>query len=351
MNVLIGANGAGKSNLLSLFRMLEQLALKRLQLFVRDSGGPEGLLFGGRGRTSGMSADLVFDGGHRRYAFSLEPVSGDRMAFGRESVRSGVAEFGSRRARGASPAEDGGVAWTGGHDEAHLADCGMGDFAPFVLREMQRWRVFHFQDVSRCAAVRQSSAVRDNLRFKEDGGNLAPFLRCLRERHPLHYRRVVDAVRTVAPFFGDFVHREGLGMDDRLELEWFHAADRDTVLGPQQISDGMLRFLCLATLLLQPVELQPSLILIEEPELGQHPLALAVLAEMLGAAGDERQVVVATQSADLVSELDPEDVVVVDREDGASTFRRLDGDDLQDWLKEYTLGDLWKMNVLGGAPS
>ena len=351
LNVLIGANGAGKSNLLSLFRMLEQLSLKRLQLFVRDSGGPEGLLFGGRRRTSTVSVDVVFAGGHRRYGFSLEPAGGDGMAFASESMLPGIAGFDRYVARGTLPIENGEIEWTGGHGEARLADCDGGAFASYVLPEMRRWRVFHFQDVSRIAKVRQPAAVRDNLRLQEDAGNLAPFLRRLRERHPAHYRRVVDAVRIAVPFFGDFVYRDALNPDDRMELEWFHGFDRDTVLGPHHISDGTLRFLCLATLLLQPVELQPSLILIDEPELGQHPAALTVLAEMLRTARDGRQVVVATQSPDLVSELDPEDVVVVDRKDDASVFTRLDGDDLRDWLEDYSLGDLWKMNVVGGRPS
>ena len=350
LNVLIGANGAGKSNLLSLFRMLEQLARKRLQLFVRDSGGPEKLLFGGRRRTSSVSADVVFDGGNRRYGFSLEPVGGDGMAFAGESLLPGVAGFDRYVARGALPIESGDVEWTGGHVEARLADCDGGAFASYVLPEIQGWRVFHFQDVSRLARVRQPAEVRDNLRLQENAGNLAPFLRHLRERHPAHYRRVVDAVRIAAPFFGDFLYRDDLNLDDRMELEWFQVSDPDTVLGTHQISDGTLRFLCLATLLLQPVELQPSLILLDEPELGLHPAALTVLAEMLQTASDGRQVVVATQSADLVSEMAPEDVVVVDREHEASVFRRLDGDDLRVWLEDYSLGDLWRMNVVGGRP-
>ena len=350
LNVLIGANGAGKSNLLSLFRMLEQLSRKRLQLFVRDSGGPEMLLFGGRKRTSSVSADVVFDGGSRRYGFSLEPVVGEGMAFASESLLPGVAGFDRYVARGALSIESGDIEWTGGHVEARLADCDRGAFASYVLPEMQRWRVFHFQDVGSLARVRQPSAVRDNRCLQKDAGNLAPFLRHLRERHPEHYRRVIDAVRIAVPFFGDFLYREDLNPDDRMGLEWFQVSEPDTVLGPHQISDGTLRFLCLATLLLQPVELQPSLILLDEPELGQHPAALTVLAEMLRTASDERQVVVATQSADLVSELAPEDVVVVDREDDASVLRRLDGDDLRDWLENYSLGDLWRMNVVGGRP-
>ena len=135
-----------------------------------------------------------------------------------------------------------------------------------------------------------------------------------------------------------------------MEIEWFHTDDPDTVLGPRQLSDGTLRFICLSTLLLQPVELQPGLILVDEPELGLHPFAVTLLAEMLQRASDSRQIIVSTQSADLVSELDPEDVLVVDRKEGASTFTRLNPDDLEEWLEDYALGDLWKMNILGGRP-
>lgn len=242
LNVLIGANGAGKSNLLSLFRMLEQLARKRLQLFVRDSGGPEKLLFGGRRRTSTVSADVVFDGGHRRYGFSLEPVGGDRMALAAESVFPGVAESDRDPDLDDPAAADGGTEWTGGHVEARLADCDGGAFASYVLPEMQRWRVFHFQDVSRLARVRQPAAVRDNLCLQEDAGNLAPFLRHVRERYPVHYRRVIGAVRIAAPFFGNFVYRDDLKPDDRMELEWFQEVEPETVLGPHQISDGRCVF-------------------------------------------------------------------------------------------------------------
>ena len=215
--------------------------------------------------------------------------------------------------------------------------------------DMQRWRVFHYQDVSRVAQVRLSSAVRDNLMLKRDAGNLAPFIRRLRKDHPEHYRRIVETVRLAAPFFGDFVHREDKHTGENMELEWCQSDDPDSVLGPFQLSDGTLRFICLATLLLQPPDFQPGLILIDEPELGLHPAALTLLAEMLQHASDERQVIVSTQSADLVSELDPKDIVVVDRKDNASAFTRLEGDRLSGWLEDYALGELWKMNVFGGG--
>ena len=213
---------------------------------------------------------------------------------------------------------------------------------------MSGWRVHHFQDTSANARVRHAQALRDNLSLKQDASNVAPFLRHLRERHPDHYRRIIEAVRLAVPFFGDFVYRKDPG--ENVELEWFDANDSNTVLGPRQLSDGTLRFICLATLLLQPTQLQPGLILIDEPELGLHPFAMVLLVEMLQHASDARQVIVSTQSADLVSELEPRDVVVVDRIDGASTFTRLDEGDLGDWLEDYALGDLWKMNIIGGRP-
>ena len=350
LNVLIGPNGAGKSNFLNVFEMLQQLSTKRLQLFTRGEGGPDALLFGGRRRTSSLSVTLSFDSGRYQYRFSLEPVA-SAVAFASEWLLPGVVAFLTDTAPGTMPSVDGGTTWRGGHEEARLAGLGRGDFASYVLPEMQRWRVFHFQDMSRVAPIRLSSAVRDDLHLKPDAGNLAPFIRRLRKDHPEHYRRIVETVRLAAPFFGDFVYREDKDTGENMELEWCQADDPDSVLGPFQLSDGTLRFICLATLLLQPPDFQPGLILIDEPELGLHPAALTLLAEMLQHASDERQVIVSTQSADLVSELDPEDVVVVDRKDNASAFTRLEGDRLSGWLEDYALGELWKMNVLGGRPA
>ena len=211
-------------------------------------------------------------------------------------------------------------------------------------------RVYHFHDTSSLAPARQAQPLRDNLILKPDAGNIAPFLRKLREGTEEHYRRIVEAVRLVAPFFGDFVYRADPG--ERVDLEWFAAHDPDTPLTPRQLSDGTLRFICLATLLLQPAYLQPFTILIDEPELGLHPYAIAVLAGLLRQAASEgTQCIVATQSVELVNEFAPEDIIVVGREDEASTFQRLEPQRLAEWLQDYALGELWKMNVLGGRPT
>ena len=343
LNVLIGANGAGKSNFISLFHMLARVVEKRLQVYVAEQDGPDALLFGGRKRTGRIEIMLSFGGddnagvtGGNFYSFSLVPA-GNRLIFGQEQRH-----FGNNAS----------IDLGSGHNESNLdvlGDRANDNFALYVSSTIARWRGYHFHDTSTAAPIRQLQAVRDNLLLKSGGDNLGPYLRQLREHHPDHYLKIVETVQLAAPFFGDFVYRKDI--NENMELEWFHADDPDTVLGPRQLSDGTLRFICLATLLLQPAQLQPELVLIDEPELGLHPFALTLLAEMLQQASDSRQIIVSTQSADLVNELNPEDVVVANRKDGASTFERLDGDELSDWLEDYTLGELWKMNIFGGRPA
>ena len=347
LNIMLGANGAGKSNFLSLFRMLTEISDGRLQLFTKGEGGPDALMYGGRRRTVSIEVALHFDSGRYCYRFSLEPTA-SVMSFASEHLRPGVADYLDSNAPGARPSTEFGTTWAGGHCEARLADIGRGEFVSQVLPELKSWRVFHFQDVSRVSEVRLLSDARETLSLKSNAGNLAPFLMSLRKRYPESYRRIVEAVRLAAPFFWDLVHRQDV--DNKVELEWREAGDPESVRGPFQLSDGTLRFICLTTLLLQPPHLQPNPILIDEPELGLHPYALTSLAEMLQRASESRQIIVSTQSADLISQFAPEDVVVVNREGAESVFQRLDSERLTDWLKEYTLGELWNMNILGGRP-
>ena len=330
LNVLIGPNGAGKTNFIALFAMAAALARGRLQAFTAQHDGADALLFGGRKRTGTLAVELAFRG--CAYRFSLAPA-GSGFVFENEEVR--------------GPEDGGGfVAFGGGHGESKLDAT---EAVPPNLREaIAAWRAYEFADTGAAAAPRRAHPARDNLRLHTDGGNLAAFLRLLRRRHPHEYRRIVEAVRLAAPFFGDFVDREETG--ERVELEWLHADDPDTVLAPGQLSSGTLRFACLATLLLQPARFQPNPVLIDEPELGLHPHAIGLLAELLRHASDTRKVVVSTQSADLVSKLEPEDVVVVNRERGESVFERLDSERLGEWLEDYTLGDLWRSYVVGGGP-
>jgi len=210
------------------------------------------------------------------------------------------------------------------------------------------WVVYHFHDTSDTAKVKRRGAINDNERLRNDAGNLAAFLLRLRNQHKASYRKIRDAVRLIAPFFDDFKLRPIPANEDNIQLEWMQkSSDYPFLAG--QLSDGTLRFICLATALLQPEP--PSTILIDEPELGLHPYALALFAGLVGGAGERMQIILSTQSAALLDHFDAGDVIIVERKDGESIFNRLSREDLHDWLREYSLGELWEKNVLGGRPN
>lgn len=334
LNVLIGANGAGKTNFISLFRMLAEMMDGKLQLYIKSEYGPDALLFGGRKRTREIDVELYF--GRNGYHFTLAAAA-NQLVFAREETYFSGDFTNTHRPLGS------------GHTEAKLPSMESDTIAGYVLPAVRSWRVFHFHDTSPTAPVRLAQQVRDNLRLKPDASNLAPFLRMLREKHKSSYASIIETVRMVAPFFGDFVERSDPG--EQIELEWLEVEDRDTPRGPLQLSDGTLRFICLATLLLQPTHLQPDTIIVDEPELGLHPYALAVLGGLLRQASERKQIIVSTQSVELVNQLSPDDVIIAERHEGASVFRRLDATHLKEWLEDYALGELWKMNVVGGRPT
>lgn len=334
LNVLIGANGAGKSNFISFFRMLAEMVEGRLQLYVKGEYGPDALLFGGRKRTRQIEVELYFD--RNGYRFSLAPAA-DQLVFTAEETYFDGNFASTWRPLGT------------GHTEARLPAAAEDTIARYVIPAVHSWRVFHFHDTSALAPVRNAQSIRDNLRFKSDASNLAPFLRMLREKHPKSYTSIVETIRMVAPFFKDFLHRDNPG--ERVELEWLEEEDPHTPRGALQLSDGTLRFICLATLFLQPSILQPDAILVDEPELGLHPYALVILGGLLRQVSERKQVIVSTQSVELINQLEAGDIIVTERRDGASVFHRLDAGSLSEWLEDYSLGDLWKMNVVGGRPS
>lgn len=335
LNVLIGANGAGKSNFIGVFRLLNEIIEERLQLFVQKQGGPDALLHGGRGQTERLHAEFYF--ARNGYKFDLVPTADNRLVF--EDERSW---FGGALYPGSYSASMG-----SGHEESKLKTA-TDRYSPYVRGSVTNWRVYHFHDTSESAKVKQKHAANDNLRLKPDAANLAAYLRMLKKSHEPEYRRIVETIRLVAPFFDDFVHRED--EPEIVELEWLQKGNPDTPFKAHMLSDGTLRFMCLATLLLQPSDKLPETVLIDEPELGLHPYAISVLADMFKQVAEERQLIVSTQSVELLNELEPEDVVVVDQEDGASTFKRFSRDELAGWLELYSMGELWKRNVLGGRP-
>lgn len=218
----------------------------------------------------------------------------------------------------------------------------------YVYSALSSWVVYHFHDTSLLAGVRRQKPINDNEVLRPDAENLAAFLYRMGHTNLGSYNQIRDVVRLAAPFFDDFKLQPVPMNPDLIQLEW-QQTNSDYPFRAHQLSDGTLRFMCLATALLQPH--RPATMLFDEPELGLHPYALALLADLFKkAALSGTQVIVSTQSAPLLNEFEPEDVIVVERNQGESTFRRLEPNDLSGWLAAYSLGDLWQKNVLGGRP-
>jgi predicted ATPase len=347
INVLIGANGSGKSNLVGLFGLLAELADHRLQLHIAREGGADALLHFGRKQTSALWVE--FRSGDDGYAARLLPAAGDTLVFEYEKLLSWAGPFGVKleygrpRAIGlASPGDK--ETGLGESEHRPASDVGV---VEKLATAMTSWRPFHFHDTGRSAPAKQKHRIDDNRALRAEGENLAPFLFALRTNAFGAYRRIVEAVRSVAPFFDDFVLEPDVINPGVIQLAWRHTMD-DGLFMADSLSDGTLRFICLATLLLQPT--LPSVIVIDEPELGLHPFAIGQLAALVRAAATKAQVILATQSVTLLDQFDASEVIVANRSNGESTFDRLPESALTEWKQEYSLGELWLKNVLGGRP-
>jgi predicted ATPase len=344
LNILIGANGAGKSNFISFFTLVNQIVSGHLQLHVGKSGGADPLLHFGRKRTDRLYCRLEFS--ESDYEFTLVPAAGAALIFAGEQWRmpgGEIAEGGARE--GAYTTAPAGYPETTLQGPVWVHSAEGIEFARKVMQNLPSWRVYHFHDTSDTAKVKQFCDVHDNRFLRSDAANLASVLYLIKKRHPEHYRNIIDSIRLVAPFFDDFDLEPSPLNTEKIRLQW-RERGADTFFGPDVTSDGTLRFICLVTLLLQP-EL-PSLVLIDEPELGLHPAAITLVASLLKSASTRTQVIACTQSVTLVNQFEPADIVVVDREEGESKFGRLPEEGFKDWMEDYGLGDLWEKNVIGG---
>ena len=333
LNVFIGANGAGKSNFISVFTLLNQIVDKNLQTYVGKSGGPDTFLHYGRKVTESIFIKLWFaDNG---YECTLIPTLDDLMIFKNETVyfQGGGHPAPYSELLGAT------------HKETLLYS--KDRVAKYVRNAMKSWKVYHFHDTSETAAAKQLQKIDDNMFFRPDAANIATFLYLLKEKHESHYENIVNTIRLMAPFFDDFILRPNPLNPEMIKLEWKEVGS-DKYFNGHALSDGTLRFICLATLLLQPDP--PETIILDEPELGLHPYAIRVLAELFNSVSTKSQLVVATQSVTLVNQLTPDDIVIVEREDGQSVFKRPNKEEISEWLDDYGLGDLWEKNIIGGRP-
>jgi predicted ATPase len=317
VNILIGANGAGKSNFLSFFKLVRNTVGMR---FSEANYDIDKLLYFGRKKSSKMIGEIKF-GEFYAIKFTIVPRENSNAPYISENKILDNTESGDF--------------WG---DQAFKA----------TKSENEHLRIYHFHDTGSSSPLKRMNELKDNRYLRGNGANLAAFLYYLQEKHNRDFKLIEAQIRSVAPFFDRFDLAPDRLNEDQIELRWLEKGS-DNYFNAYDLSDSTLRFIALTTLLLQPD--LPKTIIIDEPELGLHPFAINKLAAMMKqAAAKGSQVIVSTQSVNLVDNFEPEDVITVDREDNQSVFKRLNSEEIKEWLEDYTLGDLWNKNVIGARP-
>jgi predicted ATPase len=325
LNILIGANGAGKSNFLSFFKVAYSTVGTRFQKYNEEyKQNIDTLLYFGRKKSPYMKGEIQF-GEFYKISFKIVPQENNNFGFIQENKITDSLET---------------------KNDEHYLDPIFGSMN--IEGEHFNGLVYHFQDTSKDSPMKRFVDIEDNRFLREDGANLAAYLYYIQEKHPLNFKRIEQQIRSVASFFDCFDLAPRRLNEKEIQIEW-KERDSDSYRDAYYFSDGTLRFIALTTLLLQ--HNLPNTIIIDEPELGLHPFAINKLAAMMKAAAAKgSQVIISTQSVDLVDNFEPEDVIAVDREDDQSVFNRLDATEFREWLEDYTLGELWNKNLIGARP-
>ncbi|SDB85622.1 AAA family ATPase [Williamwhitmania taraxaci] len=340
INILIGSNGVGKSNFISFFKLVNAIFNQQLQRFVMEEKA-DNLLYFGRKTTNMLYGKLIFttdNNNNNGYLFALSQNKEGGLFFWEEGSGYNVGRD---------------ISYDKFRMSYDLAESRIKDSDwvrdAYLRNYLTNLQVFHFHDTSATSYLRRECDINDNAFLKQDGRNLPAFLYFLKIKHPIVFARIEKTIQSVAPYISKFILEPNRLNEKEIELRWVDRGDLDSNFSAYQLSDGTLRFIALATLLMQPEP--PAVIVIDEPELGLHPFAIGKLAAMMQVAASKTQIVVATQSPGLISHFSPEDVVVMDKsvEENQTIFTRLSSELLEVWLKDYTLGDLWERNILNAA--
>jgi predicted ATPase len=340
LNILIGANGAGKSNFINFFELLYNIYNQNLQTYTSSKGGADNLLNYGSKESSNMNGKIYFDNTNY-YKFNLKPTSDNNFYFDYET--NGFNKNYSNKSIDPVWNED---TWTRGKSESQLK-IGQTQRYKYFKAHFNRFKVFHFHDTSDSSKMKKSCKIDDNSYFKEDASNLAAFLYFLSIKYPANLKLIEKVIKSVAPFFKVFDLKPMALNPEMIKLEWKEEG-ADTYFDASNFSDGTLRFICLTTLLLQPN--LPKTIIIDEPELGLHPFAINKLAGLIKSASNKTQIIISTQSINLLENFEVNDIIVTNRQNKQTTLDRLSEIDLKEWLEVYSLGELWEKNVIGGRP-
>lgn len=341
INVLIGSNGAGKSNLIAFFKLVRAMFKKQLQAYTLEQKA-DNLFYFGRKTTEELMGKIIFTGGsnNNAYLFSLKSnVEGELFI-----------DFEASGYNVNVDNDTNNYFYNYNLRESKVRN-GRWPRDKYLASYMTGIQIYHFHDTSTTSWLRKPCSVEDNLQLKPDGRNLPAFLYMLKENHPKVYARMLKNIQSVAPFIYDFILNPSItkGREGEIELRWIDKGDLESNFSAYHFSDGTLRFIALTAVLLQPNP--PSLIIVDEPELGLHPFAISKLAGMIRIASTKSQVLVSTQSATFVDQFKLEEIITVDRsaQERQTVFHRLNPEEWAHWLDDYSIGDLWQRNIFNSA--
>ncbi|MBC7655321.1 MAG: AAA family ATPase [Oligoflexus sp.] len=337
LNILIGANGVGKSNFISFFKFLNNIYNQEIQLYVSKNGRADNFLYFGRKNSDFLGGKITFDNAYQnQYEFLMEPDQSGNLIFSTEN----------------SNYNNTGRLW----NKSRISELGVSESIlkdsinfrnKYLKSYLKELKIFHFHDTSFNSKIKQASNTTDYSFLHENGGNIAAFLYMLQEVNHSHFKLIEKVIQSIAPFFDKFYLKPDEINPQQIFLRWFEKGS-EQLFSAHNFSDGTLRMICLTTLLMQPKP--PGTIIIDEPELGLHPFAINKLAAMIKIAANNSQIIVSTQSVNLVDQFNADDIIVVERQNNQSVFIRQSEESLKDWLEDYSLGELWEKNVLGGRP-
>jgi len=327
LNILIGSNGVGKSNFINFFKFIKKITDQDLPIYTAEQGGANKLFYFGKKVTNEISFSLVFTPNgyratlisdiHDRLIFKIEEISYQNKI----KLLENTGEVNSKLSIQTTSS---------------------------IVNYIKNWKIYHFHDTSITAKVKQTCNINDNHILASDGENLSAFLYSIQQYHPKSYQQIIQTITRVAPFFQDFILKPENNNNDTIKLKWKHKGT-DEYFDAHDLSDGTLRFICLTSLLLQPN--LPTIILLDEPELGLHPFALNLLASIFRKISNKTQIICSTQSVTFVDNFDIEDIVVVDSINNQTVLKRLNNEEYKDWLEDYSLGEIWQKNLIGGMPT